>query len=353
MSRTGNAKSIWPGVRIKKAKGKQYFYWTRVPKGTPWVALPNPYTDADAFMRKMAHLQRVAIRADERNTTGTFGALVDAYKLTPKYTKKAPGTRKIYDLYLERLLVAYRDAPLSDLTPQDIQTRVMDPNGGTPAAANMMLSILRMLHGFAAKRHEGVKDWTLGVERFDDGEEHEPWPEHVLDAALASPDDLFRRAVKLHLYTGQRTGDVCAMTRGALSGGKIRVKQQKTKALLEIGLHPELAPEIESLPPPRKHLFILSNREGGQLTPTTFRKWCADFAEEMGVPKVVPHGLRKNAVNELFEAGCSAAEIAAVTGHTNLAMLEKYGKKRDQGRLSNVAMGRWARSGTGGERENR
>src|SRR5688500_11184485 len=93
-----NTQSIWPGVRIKKAKGRSYFYWTRVPKGTPCVALPNPYTDADGFMRKMALLQRVADRAEDRRTTGTFGALVAAYRETPKYTKKAPSTRKIYDL---------------------------------------------------------------------------------------------------------------------------------------------------------------------------------------------------------------------------------------------------------------
>lgn len=346
------SKSIWPGVRIKKAKGRPYFYWTKVPKGTPWVALPNPHMDVDGFMRKMAHLQRVAVKAEDRKTTGTFGALVAAYRLTPKYTNKAPSTRKLYDLYLERLLIAYGEAPLFELTPEDIQVRVMDANAETPGAANMMLSILRMLFGFASKRTKGLDDWTRGVEPFDKGEEHEPWPEHVLAAALKSDDDLFRRAVKLHLYTGQRTGDVCAMTLGAVAGGKTRVKQQKTKAQLEIGQHPELAAELATLKPSDKHLFILSNRDGGPLMPDVFRRWCAEFAEGLGAEKVVPHGLRKNAVNELFESGCSAAEVAAVTGHKNLAMLEHYGKKRDQGRLSNVAMGRWSKTGTGGEREN-
>jgi hypothetical protein len=63
------------------------------------------------------------------------------------------------------------------------------------------------------------------------------------------------------------------------------------------------------------------------------------FAAELGV-KVVPHGLRKNAVNALLEAGCSAAETATISGQT-LQMVEHYAKARSQKRLGEIAILKW------------
>src|SRR3546814_10042134 len=100
--------------------------------------------------------------------------------------------------------------------PHDIQRRVMDANQETPGAANMMLAILKALYKFAAKRHRNLEDWTAGIELYEKGAERQAWPDDVLEAALQSDDEPFRRAVTLALYTGQRPGDVCAMTWGAI-----------------------------------------------------------------------------------------------------------------------------------------
>src|SRR3546814_7783584 len=58
-----------------------------------------------------------------------------------------------------------------------------------------------------------------------------------------------------------------------------------------------------------------------------------------------------NATNALFQSGCTTAEVASVTGHKTLAMLELYGRDRDQSKMSIVAMGKWSK--TNQERENR
>jgi predicted transcriptional regulator len=54
----------------------------------------------------------------------------------------------------------------------------------------------------------------------------------------------------------------------------------------------------------------------------------------------VPHGLRKNAVNTLIEAGCTVGEVSAITGQT-LAMVEHYAKQRNNLKLAKRAMGKW------------
>lgn len=344
------SKSIWPGVRFKTAKGRKYWYWTRVEPGASWVRLPSPYEDADGFMRKLAHYQRVTARIAEHKREGTFGALVTNYRKSRSYDDLTTNTRLSYDRYLDRLLVAYADAPLVEMTPEDIQVRVMDGNADTPAAADMMLTILRVLYKFALKRKRGLEDWTAGIEPYGNQKEREPWPAYILDAAKASDNPLLRLAVKLALYTGQRPGDVCNMTWNAIQGGYIRVRQQKTGTPVEIAMHPELAAELASARRSDRHLFILSNRQGGPLTSKVFLKWCQAFTRERG-GNFTPHGLRKNATNELFEAGCSAAEVAAITGHKSLSMLEHYGKARNQPKLAARAIGKWTE--TEQERENR
>lgn len=343
------SKTIWPGVRSKTAKGKRYWYWTRVEAGSPWVRLPSPYEDADGFMRKLAHLQRVSARIDEHKREGTFGALVRNYRKSLAYERLSANTRTAYDRYLDRLFAAYADAPLVELTPEDIQVRVMDANADTPAAADTMLTILRVLYKFAVKRKRGLEDWTAGIEQYGSHIERQPWPEHILQAALTSDDDLFRRAVKLSLYTGQRPGDVCAMTWNKVKNGWISVRQQKTGTAVEIEMHPELAKELAATPRSDRHIFILSNRRGDRLTSLVFLRWCQVFTRKLG-GNFTPHGLRKNATNELFEAGCSAAEVASITGHKSLKMLEHYGKARSQPKLASRAIGKWTE--TEQEREN-
>ena len=331
------SKPIWPGVRRKKAKGKLYFYWTRVPKGAQWVRLPNPYQDADGFMRKMAECQRTEKKIKDAVRSGTFGALVKEYRANTQFIKKADNTKKAYNIYLDRLLRAYQDAPLVELDSFDIQKRVMDANQDTPGAANMMLAILKALYKFASKRHRNLEDWTAGIELYGKGDERKPWPADVLNAALNSENELFRRAVTLALYTGQRPGDVCAMTWNAIDGDSIRVRQEKTGTPMLIKMHDNLKAMLETAPR-GKHLCILSNQQGSPLKPDTFRQWCKAETGEYS-----PHGLRKNAVNALFEEGCTTAEVASVTGHKSLAMLELYGRQRDQAGMSVVAMGKWAK----------
>ncbi|MEG8221673.1 site-specific integrase [Sphingomonas sp. HH69] len=301
-------------------------------------------------MRKLAHLQRVAARIIEHKRDGTFGALATTYRKSRDYERLTANTKISYDRYLDRLLVAYADAPLFELTPEDIQERVMDANSDTPGAADMMLTIMRVLYKFAVKRKRGLEDWTAGIDPYGNSSERQPWPEHVLDAAKASTDPLFRLAVKLALYTGQRPGDVCNMTWNAIQGGFIRVRQQKTGTPVEIAMHPELAAELATAKRSDRHLFILSNRQGGPLTSKVFLRWCWQFTHKLGC-NFTPHGLRKNATNELFEAGCSAAEVAAITGHKSLSMLEHYGKARSQPKLAARAIGKWTE--TEQERENR
>ncbi|TMJ98788.1 MAG: phage integrase family protein [Alphaproteobacteria bacterium] len=51
-------------------------------------------------------------------------------------------------------------------------------------------------------------------------------------------------------------------------------------------------------------------------------------------------GLRKAACRRLAEAGCSANEIAAISGHVSLREVERYTRAADQARMARNAVGR-------------
>jgi hypothetical protein len=68
---------------------------------------------------------------------------------------------------------------------------------------------------------------------------------------------------------------------------------------------------------------------------------------EAGLPaRCKAHGLRKAAARR-SEAGCSASEIAAITGHKTLAEVERYTRAADQERLARQAIQRQSENKSG------
>jgi integrase len=145
-----------------------------------------------------------------------------------------------------------------------------------------------------------------------------------------------RLALALLLYTGQRRGDVIRMGAQHIRGGAILVKQEKTSVELVIPLHSTLAAIITGTP--SNHLTFLTTRFGGPFEASAFSRWFRDECDKAGLPHCSAHGLRKAAARRLAEAGCTAHEIGAITGHASLAELVRYTRAADQRRLAEAAM---------------
>ena len=50
------------------------------------------------------------------------------------------------------------------------------------------------------------------------------------------------------------------------------------------------------------------------------------------------HGIRKAAARRLAECGCTALEIASITGHKSLSEVERYTREASQKKLSKSAI---------------
>ena len=145
-----------------------------------------------------------------------------------------------------------------------------------------------------------------------------------------------RLALALLLYTGQRRGDVIRMGWQHVRDDTIRVTPSKTGATLVIPLHPELRSVIAEMP--RDHLTFLTTRYDRPFSAAGFGNAFRDWCDTAGLPERSAHGLRKAAARRLAEAGCSALQIGAITGHATLKEVSRYTRAADQERLARDAL---------------
>jgi len=160
--------------------------------------------------------------------------------------------------------------------------------------------------------------------------------EMVRDAIVSLPSHL-SRVVTLALFTGQRRGDLCKMLWSDVSGSTLHVIQEKTGTELWIPLHPVLVRVMAEWPKTSDH--ILTGLRGGAMTKANLTRSMNDAQEKGILPRGFNvHGLRKLAATLLAEAGCSTHEIAAITGHKTLKMVEHYTRSVDQKRMAEDAI---------------
>lgn len=329
-------------VKTTTSKGHRYWYFdtgTLDAKGKKVFSRLPDISDKAAF--GSAYAAMLGHRTRRANAAGalTLSDVIALYRKGQKYTRLAAGSKRIYDIYLAELETMLGMGPANEILRGDI-VLMIDKRAGQPAAANMLLKVTRAMFKWARSRGHVTADPCADIDLNDLGE-HQPWPEELLVAALASDDKRVRLAVHLLYYTAQRIGDVVAMKFGDIKDGVLFVRQQKTDKELMIPVHKDLQAELAGL---GRHLGpIIISARGKPLSVDRLRTSLKAWAAKQG-QKIVPHGLRKNAVNALLEADCSVAQTAAISGQT-LQMVEHYARQRDQRKLARGAMEKWEGNG--------
>lgn len=331
-------------IKRVKARGKVYLYFDTGAKkdGKPILKpLPDPKSRdfGGAYAALLGHRNR---RSGIKAQTSVKD-LISLYEKSAEYRKLAKNSQRLYSLHLAKVAHEMGDAPAAKVEPRDI-ARMMDKLGDKPATANLVLATVGALYSWARIAHRQYVpptcDPTRDIKQLEVGE-HKPWPEHVLQAALESDKARVRLATHLLYYTAQRIGDAVNMRWSDIRDGVLHITQQKTGKDLRIHIHSALAAELAKTP--RRALTILTTVDGHSIGPQRIRialkEHCAAFGLDL-----VPHGLRKNAVIALLEAGCSVAETASISGQS-FQMVEYYAKLRDQGKLSSAAVLKWERNG--------
>jgi integrase len=272
-----------------------------------------------------------------RTIPGTINALAVAIYASAEWRLLEDSTKDTYRGIIERLRTDYGDQSVRAIQPQHV-LKMRDKRAETPWAANKMVQVLRWMMNFAIARQWRVDNPAVGLKALKaTSVGFPPWTE----ADIAQFETYWavgtreRLAFDLLLFTAQRSGDVRQMGRQQIRDDAILVRQEKTKAFLELPIHPRLRPSLQTVP--AGQMLFLATKSGAGFTAGGFGNWFRDAAREAGIENRSAHGLRKSAATRLADAGCTEAQIKAVTGHTTSKEVERYTKARDQKRLAQDA----------------
>jgi integrase len=340
-------------VRFRKAGFTTYL------TGTPW---------SEDFMRQYAAaLDGVKAQATNigaaRTVAGTVNAIVLAY-LDPESSSPfkigAAETKRTRQNILENFAKAHGDKPIYGtdnsgqrtmlMTRKHVQ-RIVNEKAKTPFAQRNFLNTLRALFRWAVAEGRIPDDPTLGVTREKaKSTGYKTWTEEQIARfeAKHSVGGKARLAFGLLLYTGQRRSDVVNLGRQHVHDGVITIDQSKTEggeeSHLEIPMHPKLQEIIDATPMVGVKTFLVTHF-GKPYTAPGFGNWFREQCDAADCPDVSAHGLRKATARRLAEIGCSANQIASITGHASLSEVQRYTKAADRKRMAREAMAKLVEGG--------
>lgn len=323
----------------RTGKARHYFRRPRGPR-IPLPGLPGSPEFMEAYAAAL-HGRPLQARPAESGGPGTIAAVVRAYMASAAFIDLKPKSKQGYRYTLERLCQAHGHRLIAEMQRQDVLA-MLDEYRDQPGNANDLLARLRVLVAFALDRGLMRDDPTIRIRRRKLGEHHS-WTDDELAAFTARwpVGTRERTAFALALYTGQRREDLAAMMWADIAGTRITVVQEKTGTRLVIPLHPELQDALRAWRRTAPAIFPSSQGERERMTASWFGEMVGNAIDAAGLPEAcVLHGLRKAAARRLAEAGCTAHQIAAITGHTSLREIERYTRTASQERLAQQAMDR-------------
>jgi integrase len=127
----------------------------------------------------------------------------------------------------------------------------------------------------------------------------------------------------LGLWTGQRQGDLLALTWTAYDGNSIRLRQSKSMrrgarrpVYVTVPVGAPLKAALDATAKHKQSPRILLNSDGIPWTPDGFRTSWGKACRKAGIVDVTFNDLRGTAVTRLALVGSSESQIATITGHS-------------------------------------
>ena len=262
-----------------------------------------------------------------RTVPGSFSALVASWYKSPVFLALSAQTKKDYRSVIEEMRAKHGKKRVSKLERRHI-IKLLAEKASTPTRANKLRKRLVQLLDHAidlgwrtdnpAKTVRPYKVESPGYHTWDEGE---------IDRFLEvhQRGSVAYLAMTIMLYTGAAKVDAVKLGPGNIKDGRIEYIRQKTKRsngqLVSIPLHPILA---EAIRPLMGQFTFLETAQGRVRSAaglgTDMRKWC----DAATLPWCTSHGLRKAICRRLAEAGATAFELMAISGHKNPKEVQPY-----------------------------
>jgi integrase len=321
-----------------------YYRHTRPPTVLPGLPYSKEFMEVyDAAKANAGRERVVVVIGAGRTQPGSLNAGLVKYYGSPAFTNDlAKSTQRHARALLDRWrkeLIKGRcrgDRPLRDLQHKHLQAFI-----SSLAKPSVQRNMLRAITGFLKfALGAGLTDnnAAAGVTRakmIDTGG-FKPWTEQDVDkyAARHSIGSSAYLALQIMLCLGVRLSDAIQIgprhirkTTEHPNGELTDYQPQKGRRTggrhITVPLHDDLVAAIKAAPVTGTETFLVSGW-GRPFSAKGFSEKMREWCDAAGLTEVSSHGLRKLCLIRLAEAGCTVFEIAAISGHKELAEIQLY-----------------------------
>src|SRR5215467_2493810 len=323
--------------RGRKDKRVRYYFRRRGGKAMPLPGLPGSEEFMAAYAAALAGLPRVEIGAS-RTLPGTINALVVNYYGSDDWQKLATDTKKNRGRVIERFRAEHGNKRVALLQREHILGMLAAIE--RPSAKRRWLKAIRGLLRAAVPtmRRDDPTEGIAGI-KMPKTKGHHTWTDEEIAQYRAHwPFGTQQRLVmEFALETASRRGEVVRVGPQHVRNGRIRIERTHGSEDVDMPMSPELQAACDAMP--KVHLTYVVTAHGKPRSKYGLGNDFAKWATEAGLPaRCRLHGLKKGGMRRLAEAGGTAHELMAFSGHKTLTEVQRYTMDADRKRLATSGM---------------
>lgn len=309
-------KTLADGRRVR------YIYAWR---GGPLLKDENgaPLQDGDP---RLVKAYAVAMADAKQKTSDTLDTIVIEFERSSEYTSKSPKTQRGYDLYISHMRAhKIKGRPMVDMPLDAIQRphargdfkSWRDTMADKPRTADYAwVTLARILSVAKDSGRIAVNVCERGGRLYSAERAEKIWEAEDIAAVMASASQPLCMALMMALWTGQREGDLLRVPWSAYDGNRIKLRQGKTGARVNMPVGAPLKKMLDEAVKSKTTTTILANTYGKSWTEDGFRASWGKACKKAGIEGLTFHDIRGTAVTRLALAGCSVSQIGSITGHS-------------------------------------
>jgi integrase len=263
-----------------------------------------------------------AVAQKVRAPVGILLSVMQGYQASEDFRQLADSTRRSYVALIKRIETKFGDFPLSALT--DRRTRgiflawrdQLAVDSGRRQADYAWTVLARILSWALNRGLVAANPCRKGGRLYRGSRVDKIWSADDEITFLKSAPVHLHLPLSLALWTGQRQGDLLRLPWSAYDGTQIRLQQSKTGARISIPVGAPLKVALDNAAKTKHGPTILTSTDKQPWTSDGFRASWRKACQKAGIIGVTFNDLRGTAVTRLAVAGCTEAEISAITGHS-------------------------------------
>lgn len=306
-------------VTAKLAGGRTATYYYHRATSTK---LPGAYGSPE-FLDALVEAQKAPADRD----AGVLAGLIRRFQRTPEWRDLAESTKKEYRRVFKFWEDKHGTVPLAGLAAKGFRKDVLQWHSDFavehPREADNRVAILARILAWGERDDDLAKNVLDTFKRAYSGDRSDIiWEPAQIAAFMSVARPEMQLAMVLALHTGQRQADIRALAWTNYNGETITLRQGKSRKagkpgkLVTVPCTAALRDTLDNLP--KKGALILTTVTGRAFTKKRLNETWTDTMRAAGLdPKALHfHDLRGTAITLLFEAGCTVAEAASISGHT-------------------------------------